>query len=143
MRGCVVCVCGCVCGCVVCVVCVCGCGCVCVCVCVSLDNSGVCHSATVYHYASFPAASNTLGIIASNEAPLLALHFSKSHTEVHTENRHLRGKRERNGAQKLQELHDASIGAAVVTKRHVSGQSDVERLGNQACSFSHYQVTLV
>jgi len=39
------------------------------------QNSGCICSITVYHYASFPATSNTLGSIQSND-------FPKSHTEA-------------------------------------------------------------
>jgi len=67
---------------------------------------------------------------------------------VHTANRHLRSKGERNGVQRRTKV---SFGRTMMqalellrlAKRHISGWSDIEQWRNQACSYSHYRVSLV
>ena len=67
---------------------------------------------------------------------------------VCTPNHHLRGSEERNGVQKRTKVSFGSTMMQVLellwlVKRHVSGQSDIERCKNQAHSVSGYQVTLI
>ena len=79
----------------------------------------------MYHCASFPATSNTLGNILSREqrkkhpaSTAFTLVSHQSHN-ARAANCHFRGSGERDGEQKnkVKQNHDVSVGAAVVGKK--------------------------
>jgi len=77
----------------------------------------------------------------------LTLILHRSHN-ARTANRHLHAKGERNGLQRRTKVIFGktmmwALELLRLAKRHISGRSNVEQWRNQACSYSHYRVTLV
>ena len=86
--------------------------------------------------------------VRSTSASTALTQASHQSHNAHITNHHLHGKREMSGAQRRSKV---SFGRTMMqalellrlAKRHILGWSDDEHWRNQACSYSHYQVTLV
>ena len=93
----------------------------------------------VSRLTTFQAQNNVRSTPASS-ALTLVLH--RSHN-MHITNRHLRGSGERNGAQRRTKVSFMMqvLELLWLAKRHISRWSNAKQWRNQACSFSHYQVT--
>ena len=96
-------------------------------------------------WLTFQAKNNAKSTPACTALTYKVLH------QIHnacTANRYLRGKGERDTVQRRTKV---SFGRTMMqalelqwlSKRHVSGRSDVEQWRNQGCSYSSYRVTLV
>ena len=96
-------------------------------------------------WETFQGANNVRSASA-NSALTLVSHWSHN---AHAANRYLHSSGESNGAQKRTKVSFGRIMMQALqlllrlVRRHISRRSDVEQWRNQACSFSHYQVTLV
>jgi len=78
-------------------------------------------------------------------APAGSAHTVVSHWShnVRTANCYLHAKGERNGVQRRTKTMMWALELLRLAKRHISERSNVEQWRNQACSYSHYRVTLV
>ena len=96
------------------------------------------------HWIAFQANNNVWSAPAGSALTLVS---HRSHN-ARTANCHIRAKGERNGVQrKTKVIFGKTMIWALellrLVKRHISGWSDIVQWRNQACSYSHYRVTLV
>jgi len=90
-------------------------------------------------------AKNSVWSAPAGSALTLVSHWRHN---ARTANRHLCAKGERNGAQRRTKvIFGKTIMWALellrLVKRHITGWSTIKQWRNQACSYSHYWVTLV
>jgi len=104
----------------------------------------LCHYITSLHLQLHWTLWKAVQAKNSIKTTLLALHLPKSRTKAITGTTNC-GKGEKNGAQRRTKVSSMmqALELLQLAKRLILGWSSVKQWRNQACSYSHYQVTLV